>query len=314
MQPSASTQKKFGNDLYAFEMQSDYRRSHNGYGLLQLNATFVARSSYSGSVGTVFPRGASLGAGYSATFKELLQQNWTCIRAEESGKDGDYIVVSAQYAAIDKNVNGGVLTQTEATITSSSVSEPITTHPNFTKRQLPELGGSKPLGGEPPVATLTVGLPDSAVRNPYNAKWIPSQTGQTTSYQFVDFLPSQKLDDPVNRKAGVRSYFRPSVTMRMTGYTNDATTAVDTVKYVWWTTSTGVGILSIPSIYAGILQERLVIESNDPSVKRGKNWLISGSNMEVFGGLYKVTADLMLSGVAGWDNDIYPDLNSLETQ
>jgi hypothetical protein len=313
--------KNFGDDLAAFVMQSDYRMNHNGYGLLQLTANFAAKSSYSGSVSLTFPRGGGLPAGYAATFLELNNHSWTCVRADEVGKDGDYIMITAQYAAIDSNVNGGVITETEATITSSSVSEPITTHPNFTKRQLPQLGGTTPLGGKPPVSTLTINVRptpsnpnavDSRIRNPNNAKWVPSQTGQTTSYQFVDFLPQQleDKDDNFNRKAGVRSYFRPSITMRLTGYTDSAVAAVDTCKYVWWSTKTGLGILSIPDIYKPILEDKLIIVSTDPNMKRGKDWLITGANMEVYGGLYKVTADLMLSGVAGWDPDIYPALTN----
>jgi len=313
--------KNFGNDLQTWNMQSDYRMNHNGYGLLQLTANFVADGSFAGQVTNYFGRGASLPDISRPAFQSLGDISWTCVRADEAGKDADHVIVSAQYAAIDRNVNGGVITETEATITSSSVSEPITTHPNFTKRQLPQLGGTTPLGGKPPVSTLTINVRptpsnpnavDSRIRNPNNAKWITSGTGQTSSYQFVDFLPQQleDNDDNFNRKAGVKSYFRPSITMRLTGYTDSAVAAVDTCKYVWWSTKTGLGILTIPDIYKPILEDKLIIVSNDPNMKRGKDWLITGANMEVYGGLYKVTADLMLSGVAGWDPDIYPALTN----
>lgn len=310
--------KDYGANLGAMRMQTDYRLSHNGYGLLQLDCTFACDGgTYAGSIDATFPRGAQFPltslsniSGDPETFKNLPSQRWTLVRAEESGREGNVVFITAHYAAISKYIESGI-TETEATITSSSVSEPITSHPNFTKRQLPQLGGTKPLGGEPPVNTLTVGLPDSKTRNPYNAKWIPSQTGQTTSYQFVDFLPSQKLDEPINRKAGVKSYFRPSITMRLTGYTDNAKNAIETVKYVWWSTTTGVGMLTIPGIYQGLLKDNLTIESDDPQTRLGKNWLITGSNMEVYGKLYKVTADLMLSGIAGWDRDIYPQIKDV---
>lgn len=303
-----STTKNFGNELQGWTMQPDYRMTHNGYGLLQLTATFAADGAFAGQSTTYFKRGDFLPDASRAAFQSLGEQTWTCIKADESGKDLDHVFVTGQYAAIDKDVNGGIITETEATINASAVSEPITSHPNFTKRQLPQLGGTKPLGGVPPVSKLNPGVLGDEINNPYRAKWIPSQTGQVASYQFVDFLPAQRLEDPINIKAGIKSYFRPSITMRLTGYTTSAVAAVDTVKYVWWSTTTGVGILTIPDIYKGILNDNLVIESDDPQIKKGKNWLITGSNMEVYGGLYKVTADLMLSGIAGWDRDIYPKL------
>ena len=37
---------------------------------------------------------------------------------------------------------------------------------------------------------------------------------------------------------------------------------------------------------------------------------IPNCSVEQFGGIYKVTADLMLSGIAGWDRDIYPNIDA----
>ena len=40
--------------------------------------------------------------------------------------------------------------------------------------------------------------------------------------------------------------------------------------------------------------------------KINRSFLITNCSVERFGYVYKVTADLMLSGIAGWDKDIYP--------
>jgi hypothetical protein len=39
--------------------------------------------------------------------------------------------------------------------------------------------------------------------------------------------------------------------------------------------------------------------------KINKSFLVTGTSVERFGSLWKVTADLMLSGLSGWDKDIY---------
>ena len=41
-------------------------------------------------------------------------------------------------------------------------------------------------------------------------------------------------------------------------------------------------------------------------IQRNRNYLCTNASVEVYGGLYKVQADLMMSGIIGWDPDIYP--------
>jgi hypothetical protein len=42
--------------------------------------------------------------------------------------------------------------------------------------------------------------------------------------------------------------------------------------------------------------------------KINRGFLITSCSVEQFGGIWKVTADLMLSGISGWDPDIYPQI------
>lgn len=283
-------------------LQPDYQFSHNGYGLLQLSANFVFESSYAGQSTKYFPRGSSLNIvnGYDLG-KALMGYPWTCVKSEETGRDGQIIYVKAFFAAIEPDK--GDFTETEAAMTSAVVSEPIESHPNFTKVQATGIGdGETPLGGiwvdgVPPT------IPDD-VNNKFRALWQKTVNVQVgaESYNFVGFAPADSTKTP-NRKAGVRSWMRPSITLKLTSYTTNATNSANACSYVGMIVKDGVDFLRIPEAYKGIgangLYGLIVGEQRD--------WLVTNANMEVFGGLYKVQADLLLSGVLGWDKDIYCD-------
>jgi hypothetical protein len=48
--------------------------------------------------------------------------------------------------------------------------------------------------------------------------------------------------------------------------------------------------------------------SEEYSALINRNFLVTNCSVERFGNLFKVTADLMLSGLSGWDSDIYPSV------
>ena len=267
------------------------------------NATFAASSDVRFGRGERFPDITSAGSSGTTLSDALKIEEWTCVKAEETGRDGNVMYVKATYAAIALT-NGGQYTETECTITSSAVSEPIETHPNFTIIQMAGLS-EKPLGGVldstgPPLAVT------SEPRNPYRAKWALSQVQGVAQYQFLGFLPAQKAEDEFNRKAGVKSYFRPSIVMKLTGYTTVAVDASKVASKVGFRTYNGVGFLKIPEVYQGVAEGSVEGVTLQGSLAGEKpSWLVTSSNMEVYGGLFKVTVDMMLSGVAGWDKDIY---------
>lgn len=292
-------------------LQPDYQFSHNGYGLLQLSATFAFDSKDAGSSTRYFPRGSPLTIinGY-ALGQALMSYGWTCVKSEEIGRDGQVTYVKGFFVAIDPQ-KGGQITDTEATLSSAAVSEPIESHPNFSQILLPQLYPSKgtPLGGKLDAVGPPLDVNDTT-RNPYRAKWLPGSIPGALNYQFVGFLPQQKENEDVNRKAGVKSYFRPSVTMKLTAYTASEELATDSVRYTGFISSkTGFGAFYIPGPYQKVAEPKLRIVSSDAALARGQNWLITAVNMEVYGGLFKVQADLLLSGPMGWDPDIYPEAN-----
>lgn len=306
MEP-ALTQKAFGvSPVYA--LQPDYQFSHNGYGLLQLVCNFAVDTNLAGGSTAQFARGATFPTGVGPLSQALAGESWTCVKAEERGRDGNIAYVTAHYAAIDKNM-GGMITSTEATLSSAAVSEPIETHLNFSKILCLQIAPSEgtPLGG-----TLDANGPpldvNDTTRNPYRAKWLPGSIPGALNYQFVGFLPAQKINDDVNRKAGVKSYLRPSVTLKLTAYTSDQGMASETATYTGWIADkVGFGAFYIPEPYQKVCKTKLAIGSIDKSLTGGPNWLITGVNMEIYGGLFKMQAELLLSGPMGWDKDIYPE-------
>ena len=297
-----------------YSLQPEYQFSHNGFGLLQLSVNYEHDIDRAGKSWLDFARGAPLLPASGPLSNSLSESTWTLVKAEETGRDGNILRIKAMYAAIEGNA---AVSQTEAVITSAAVSEPIESHPNFSVVQIPEIGDSKssgdpvPLGGlftnnAPPILQAA---PDP--KNPYRAYWVSGESSPGIfPWQFVSFLPTTDNKE-VNRKAGVKSWFRPSITMRLTAYTSDSDIATETAYMVGWIMdATTFGLFSIPETYVNIVERDPIVSKK---VGNGKNWLVTGTNVEVYGGLYKVTADLLLSGAVGWDPDIYPSYSQIAT-
>lgn len=300
------TQKQYTGTESKAILQPDYQFSHNGYGLLQLSVNFDCDINEAGKSWLTFKRGDSFPATSGPLGTALNKVKWTLVKADEAGRDGDIMRIRAMYAAIEGD---NTISQTEANITSAAVSEPIESHPNFSVIQVPAIANNGgPTNNQPLGGTFTNGTPPIIQnapdpKNPFRAYWVTGQAGPGVfPWQFVTFLPTTNNTE-VNRKAGVKSWFRPSITMRLTAYTSDAQAASDTAYRVGWIIDTdGYGIFSWPDVYDRIVADDPII--SDEFGK--KNWLVTGTNVEVYGGLYKVTADLLLSGAVGWDPDIYP--------
>jgi hypothetical protein len=278
-------------------VQNGWTMQADGFGLIQLSLDFVADQSIGDKVTKVFERGTTLSQ--AGVTNLAAYDACTVVKCSMTKLPGEWVKASVQYAGIDP-AYGNETTLTQVTISSSSVSEPIQSHPNFTKVQVPQIGNMILGGNHPP--PIEINDPE----NPFRAKWIPSKTGMTTSYQFVDFLPTQISSQPVNRKAGVKNYFRPSITMKMLCYTTNGALAKEAAQKVGWITGGNFGPFSLPAPYDEIPDDGLDFVQTDGQKAYQKNWMVTGVNVEVFGALYKCQADLMLSGVAGWDSDIYP--------
>jgi hypothetical protein len=81
-----------------------------------------------------------------------------------------------------------------------------------------------------------------------------------------------------------------------------------TIRRVGWANYGNIGAIVLPPPYNTLLDE---FDSDLPltlpdGIQRNRNYLCTNASVEVYGGLYKVQADLMMSGIIGWDPDIYP--------
>lgn len=260
----------------------------DGYGLITMMLRLRGDVANRGSFDSDFKRGDPCPV---VDYKTM-----TLMKASYSIDEGNVMSVNAEYVGI---ANGATTTDPIVTVTSSTVSEAIETHPNFNKLVVKGIGDV--LAGYP-----TTNL-DLAKNNAY---WVsaPKGNGAVSNFQFVGFLPTQNAEKPINIKAGIKSFVRPSVTMRCTFYTSDVSIAKNIIKSCGFVFSGDFkelgGMAPYSEIAAEISSKLKVVDPNVPQA--GRNWLCTGSNSEMYGSIYKCQFDLMLSGHYGWDADIYP--------
>ena len=121
--------------------------------------------------------------------------------------------------------------------------------------------------------------------------------------------PAEYAAGNINIKAGIKNYYKPQMTLRVLQYLTVENDAMDMASYIGWVTDGS--IVNLPANFkkfaktsqgwAGTPTYESVFED-----KINTGFLITNTSVELFGTIWKVTADLMLSGIAGWDPDIYP--------
>jgi len=302
----------YGNDLATPQLQPGYTISADGFGLVQIKATFRWDKTYF-LTGEAYNNGQfALGMQFTvAPYQYCRMYKWDYVE-EKNG----VILITAEYTGIDPeyNVEGGRITLPQIQMVGSSSAEDISHHPNFIKLNCTSSGLTGILAGPPPAGGI---FDDSPGTNPNRALWTPivANQGALNNCQFVAFLPSNSaVAANINIKAGVKSYYKPQATLRVLLYvsadTNEAAAALALTKasYVGWTTNGS--LFNLPAEY-----KKLALATQYPGnfiyiaeyeAKINRSFLITSCSVERFGYIYKVTADLMLSGIAGWDKDIYP--------
>lgn len=299
---SLPTRIDHGDDLLNKTLQPGWTVESDGFGLLQSRCTFKMDTEKATTVFAItqFNRGDSHPISDYAGLK--------LYKASYVTEKGGVSTITAEYCGVDSYTHPSGLTDPQCAMVGSSASEDISHHPNFIRLNCTTNGMSGILAGPPN------GKPNGEYNN---ALWTPVTSGVTSYQQFVGFAPSQ-TDDPlkINIKAGVKSYYKPQITVRVLFYvqkgdeTATQAEALTFASYVGWNDS---GILfRLPEPY-----RRLAVANgyggspNYVSQYRAKirtNFLITNCSVELFGTTCKVTADLMLSGISGWDKDIYPSL------
>jgi hypothetical protein len=231
------------------------------------------------------------------------------VKANMQYGKGGVLNITADFIGIDSSINGGDYTNPVVQMTGAASSEDITHHPNFYKINcisIAPVATGVPLAGPPPAAG---GFERDTTANPNRALWTPrvQNTGATNNCQFVAFLPAQNSTETVNIKAGVKSYYNPHSTLRSTLYIKDQLEALRLASYVGWV-SDGT-IFKLPEEYkqlATIGYEGTLKYTDEYDALIARSFLCTNCSVEIFGTIYKITVELMLSGMAGWDPDIYP--------
>lgn len=287
--------------------QPGWQVESDGFGLLQAQVKFKWDVTQMGNFMTRFAKGTTLGSLVPVAPSNLAGLKiW---KANVVYEKADVLTVTADFCGIDPAINGGSRTNPQMVMTGSAASEPIEHHPNFLLVNCTSGGLVNKLAGFPTGS----GWDPDPVTNPNRALWRPAVAagGATQAFQFVGFLPNQNAEETVSKvniKAGIKNYYKPSNTMRVLFYVNSVEVALTYASYVGWVTDGTNWNIPAPyrqlatGGYAGSFQyaERWSSQIN-------KSFLVTNGSVEEFGGIYKVTADLMLSGISGWDKDIYPN-------
>lgn len=315
-QPSASTVKKFGYTLNQPVAQPGWQIESDGFGLLQASVKFKWDWSQKDNFLTTFTKGKKLSELMSLSLPGApgsYYQNLSLWKANMVVEKGETLLITADFCGIDPNINSGTRTNPIIAATGGASSEPIEHHPNFlvTNCTSGTLATANVLAGWPPES----GWNDNVTTNPNRALWTPkvANNGATQGQQFVGFLPNQSIAEytagNINIKAGIKNYYKPQMTLRVLQYMSVEADAMNMASYVGWVTDGSIvnltenfkkfaksdtGWLGTPT-YTSVYENKI-----------NTGFLITNTSVELFGTIWKVTADLMLSGIAGWDPDIYP--------
>jgi len=305
---------EFGDNLFLPILQPGWTVSCDGFGLVQIKAQFRwnrANWLLNDSSNLYFSRGHIFDV---APYRYCRMFKWDYVEEKNN-----IVLISAEYVGIepqDHTTSGGFITDAQVQMVGSASAEDISHHPNFIQVNCISNGLLNELAGPPPPGGI---FEKDSFINPNRALWskIVINQGALNDCQFVGFLPSNSSDEgDINIKAGIKSYYKPQSTLRVMIYVSSdsdsvaATMALTKASYVGWTTNGRT--FNLPEEYRKLAEDEAYPgnfkykQSYNDLINR--SFLVTNCSVERFGYVYKVTADLMLSGIAGWDKDIYPSI------
>lgn len=310
----------YGNNLLSPIPQSGWQVEIDGFGLMQAQVKFKWDYSEIENFPTKFAKGtllSSLVSGVASRYSDMSvwKANMTIDKA-------NVVTIAADFAGIDPSINSGQFSNMQMVMTGASSSEAIEHHPNFLVKNCTSFAGGKVLAGFPKVSgwdpnvTPEINPVTGVGGNPNRALWTPkvAAQGAIQGQQFVGFLPNQdpsEYPDHINIKAGIKNFYKPQITLRGLWYQSSQTAALDLASYVGWTTDgTDMGmpeayrkLAKASGGYSGNFQYTSAYEA-----RISRDFLITNCSVEQYGNVWKITMDFLLSGLAGWDPDIYPPI------
>lgn len=326
----------YGNDLTAPVLQTGWTFETDGFGLIQSQCKFVwnlgqCQANFPGeefSRGAPHPLSSGGGGGGSSRFAnlKLWKSSYTTGKNGTAVVTADYIGVDSEYPGVTGS-EGVYMTLPQCSVSGSCSTEDIAHHPNFQKINTYSggLGTGGPLAGYPP--PNGTGWQPDPTKDGYNYNlplWAPqvNNLGATKIWDFVGFMPVQASPNEgsrsVNVKAGVKSYYRgmPSIktTVYIAGYTEASALAkaMNLVSLTGWVTDgtpwnlpENIRKLALAGFYDGNF-----VYEEEWEGKIYRDFLVTNVGVEQYGKTFKVVTDFAISGIAGWDKDIYPKYGS----
>lgn len=214
------------------------------------------------------------------------------------------IEVRLEYAGIEQTDR----TEVRLSISSSSSTDPIETHPNFAEK----IGGkpSAPLNGAvfiDPASNLPTSDDKVGVFTEFSTLAETNATGDPAG-------EGEEKEQRQNKFAGVKSFYNPGISLKGEFFCKDLSIAASTLASIGKTSVSGKwsGVELIPIWGMEAIGPALNASGyefyNDQVLQR--NLLLNSAGIEQFGTIYKVSYEITMSGGRGWLEEIYPSAES----
>lgn len=273
-----------GKEIDTQYIQPGWTIKNDGFGLLESSIVFRGDADNSQNI----PEKGE---------KHIRDERLFCYRVETTKVQGGMLEAKCDYCGIEQEDG---MTEIKLSISASSSTDPIETHPNFEKK----------IGGKP-----------SAPLN--GAVFIDPTTNQATNddkrglfSEFLTYVPKTGSSTEVekNRFAGVKNFYNPGVSMKGEFFTKNVGTLDKVVGDVGKSSKTGKfgGISLIPEWALAAVTSALkpyTTETVGGKVLQ-RNFLLSSASIEQYGNVYKCSYDLTMGGALGWIEEIYPNSES----
>lgn len=195
-------------------------------------------------------------------------------------------------------------TETRLSISSSSSTDPIETHPNFTTK----IGGkpSAPLNGAvflDPATNLPTTADSVGVFSEFSSLAETNTTGDPAG-------EAEETEIRQNKFAGVKSFYNPGISLKGEFFCKDLSIAGSVLESIGKTSVSGSwnGVELIPAWGMQAISPALSASGyefyNGQVLQR--NLLLNSAGIEQFGTIYKVSFEITMSGGRGWLEEIYP--------
>jgi hypothetical protein len=274
---ATDTSVKYGNDLMTIVKQPSGNIHLDAYGLAQAQVTYAFDTSNMSTVITNCNAGLSYPSEIGISMKSY-KYSFSSAKSNVTMLTVDFMGVARSGGYTDAQISG----------VSTTASQPIETHPNFTNRTDQTIGdSSNPIAGTPPQAGGV---------NYNDAIFTEVPNSNPRQFTFGGFGVQTDITKAPNKKAGVRQFLRPMFTVRgQMFFANGQVAKVNNLKNTVGRTFNSTGDVNI-----------LIAPLNE--TVNGRE-LLTAANIEVIGkpsdpAGYKVTYDILFSPYV-WDTDIY---------